>query len=108
MNFNLDEFMQATTYWKTTDKDFRKMVSILAHCVNSVSSLALDFGYGLAFDFGLDLMQLVNWQRQCALLFRFKTLLLLITTFVQFVLYQQFLLEHSRMFLAMYVYSFIM
>jgi hypothetical protein len=87
MNFNLDEFMQATTYWKiskyfrkrkssvlnfnfgefragfdlgissrggcfwSTDIDYRKMVSILAHCVNSVSGLSLDFAYGLAFDF---------------------------------------------------------
>ena len=33
---------------------------ILAHCVNSVSSLALYFGYRLALDFGLDHMQLVN------------------------------------------------
>ena len=31
--------------------------------MNSVSGLALDFGYELALDFGLDLMQLVNWQR---------------------------------------------
>ena len=42
------------------------MVSILAQCVNSVPSLALGFGYGLALDFGLDLMQPVNSQRQCA------------------------------------------
>ena len=33
--------------------------------MNSVSGLALDFGNRLALDFGLDLMQLVNWQRQC-------------------------------------------
>jgi hypothetical protein len=36
----------------STDKDYRKLVPILAHCVNSVSGLALDFGYGLALDFG--------------------------------------------------------
>jgi hypothetical protein len=36
------------------------MVPILAHCVTSVSSLALDFVYGLALDFGSDHMQLVN------------------------------------------------
>jgi hypothetical protein len=35
----------------STDKDDRKLVSILAHCVNSVSDLALDFGYGLSLDF---------------------------------------------------------
>ena len=34
----------------STDKDDRKLVSILAHCVNSVSSLALDFGHCLALD----------------------------------------------------------
>ena len=28
----------------------------------------LDFGYGLALDFGLDHTQLVNWQWQCALI----------------------------------------
>ena len=33
---------------QSTDKDYRKLVSILAHCVNSVSGLALDFCYGLA------------------------------------------------------------
>ena len=38
----------------STDKDDRKLVCILAHCVNSVSGLALDFGYGLALGFGLD------------------------------------------------------
>ena len=45
----------------STDKDYRKLVPILAHCVNTVSSLALDFGYGLALDIGLDHMQLVNY-----------------------------------------------
>jgi hypothetical protein len=34
------------------------MVPFLAHCVNSVSILASDFGHGLALDFGLDHMQL--------------------------------------------------
>jgi hypothetical protein len=33
---------------------------MLAHCVNSVSGLALDFGYWIALDFGLDLMLRVN------------------------------------------------
>ena len=28
----------------------------------------LDFGNGLALDFGLDQMQLVNWQWHCALI----------------------------------------
>ena len=41
----------------STDKDYLKLFSISAHCVNSVSGLALYFGYGLALDFGLDLMQ---------------------------------------------------
>ena len=36
----------------STDKDYRKLVPILAHGVNSVS--------GLALDFGLDHLQLVN------------------------------------------------
>ena len=44
----------------STDKDYRKVVHILAHGVHSVSGLALDFGHGLALDFGLDHMQLVN------------------------------------------------
>jgi hypothetical protein len=44
----------------STDKDYRKVVPILAHGVHSVSGLALDFGHGLALDFGLDHMQLVN------------------------------------------------
>jgi hypothetical protein len=33
---------------------YRRLAPILSHCVNSVSSLALDFGYRLALDFGLD------------------------------------------------------
>ena len=37
---------------RSTDTDYSNLVSILAHCVNSVSGLALDFGYGLAIDFG--------------------------------------------------------
>ena len=44
----------------STDKDYRILVPILAHGVHSVSGLALDFGHGLALDFGLDHMQLVN------------------------------------------------
>ena len=45
-------------------------------------------------------MQLVNWQRQCALLYRFSnlcccTVYTLRFTFVQFVLYQQLLLAYS-------------
>jgi hypothetical protein len=46
----------------STDKDYRKLVPILAHCVTSVSSLASDFGHGLALDFGFgfDHMQFVN------------------------------------------------
>ena len=34
--------------------DFRKQIPTIAHAVNSVSGLALDFGHGLALDFGLD------------------------------------------------------
>jgi hypothetical protein len=60
-----------------TYKDYRKLVSIIAHCENSVSGLALDFCYGLALDFGLDLMQPVNWQPQCALLYRVYTIQLI-------------------------------
>ena len=47
--------------------------------MNSVSGLALDFGYGLALDFCFCLyhMQLVNWQRQFALLYIMSNLLLL-------------------------------
>ena len=52
----------------STDKDYRKLVSILGHCVNSISGLAYDFDYGLALDFCLD---------QCALLYRLTNLLLL-------------------------------
>jgi hypothetical protein len=39
---------------RSTDKDYRKQITILAHAVNSVSGLALDFGLGLALDLGLD------------------------------------------------------
>ena len=35
----------------STDKEYRKLVSILAHYVNSVSGLGLDLSYGLALDF---------------------------------------------------------
>jgi hypothetical protein len=38
----------------STDKDYRKEITILAHAVNSVSGLSLDFGHGLVLDFGLD------------------------------------------------------
>jgi hypothetical protein len=44
----------------STDNVNRKLVSILAHCVNSVSGLALDYGYGLASDFCLYHMTLLN------------------------------------------------
>ena len=45
---------------RSTDKDYRKLVPILAHGVQSDSSLALDLGYSLALDLGLEHMQLVN------------------------------------------------
>jgi hypothetical protein len=44
----------------STDKDYWKLVPILAHYVTSVSGLALDFVYGLVLDFGSDHMQLLN------------------------------------------------
>ena len=59
MSFEMGISSRGRCLW-STDKDYRKLVSILAHCVNSVSGLALDFGNRLALDFGLDLMQLVN------------------------------------------------
>ena len=43
-----------------TDKDYRKLIPIFAHGVNSVSVLALHFGHGIALDFGLDHMHIVN------------------------------------------------
>ena len=39
---------------------FGQLTKITVHCVNSVSGLALDFGYGIALDFDLDLIQPVN------------------------------------------------
>ena len=36
----------------STEKDYKKEIPILAHVVNSVPGLALDFGHGLALDFG--------------------------------------------------------
>ena len=65
LNFYLDEFRQLgissrSGCLSSTDKDCRKSDSILAHCVNSVSGLALDFGYRFALDFCSYHMHLVN------------------------------------------------
>ena len=44
----------------STDKDYRKQIPIVAHAVNSVSSLILDFDHGLYLDFGLDQIKRVT------------------------------------------------
>jgi hypothetical protein len=66
LNFNLGELRAGfdlgissqSGYLWSTDKDYKKMVSILAYCVNSASGLFSGFGYGIALE--LDLMQPVN------------------------------------------------
>ena len=42
----------------SSNQDHREIVPILAHGLNPVPGLALDFGHGLALDFVLDYMQL--------------------------------------------------
>jgi hypothetical protein len=53
MNFELGISSRGGCLWPT-DKDYRKQITTLAHAVNSISGLALDFGRCLALDFGLD------------------------------------------------------
>jgi hypothetical protein len=53
----------------STDKDYTKQITCLAHAVNSVSGLALDFGHRLALDFiyfNIQLVTLVNFMYTCA------------------------------------------
>jgi hypothetical protein len=88
----------------SSDKDYRKLVPILAYCVTSDSGLALDFVYGLALDFvylfsfrfGSGHMQLATDSGNVICCTEAATF-----TFVQFVLYQQLVLEYSKMFLAL-------
>ena len=39
---------------RSSDQDYRIQITTIAYALNSVSAFALDFGHGLALDFGLD------------------------------------------------------
>ena len=56
LSFQLGISSRGRCHW-SSDKDCRKQITTTAHSVNSVSSLALDFGHDLALDFEINYIE---------------------------------------------------